>query len=104
MNLLVQPDCSCPGLVETPQAEALNQRGLTRYLRGDLAGALADFGQALRLKPDYPEALNNRGLVHHAQGNRAVALADFERALRIQPSYPEALNNRGSIRQSQGDL
>jgi tetratricopeptide (TPR) repeat protein len=82
----------------------LNNRGLVQHARGNRAAALADFEQALQLRPSYPEALNNRGSIRQGQGNLDEALADFEAALRLEPDYLEALNNRGTARQALGDL
>jgi serine/threonine-protein kinase len=89
---------------DSGSAEAWNNRGATRYVRGDRAGALADFNRALELRPRYAEAANNRGIVRHALGDRAGALADFDLALAIQPRYAEALCNRGGARHAAADL
>ena len=42
-----------------------------RYARGDLDGALADYNQAIRLKPDFATALTNRDLVLKAIADRS---------------------------------
>ena len=36
---------------------------------GDYQGAIADFDQAIKLKPDYVEAYYNRGIVKHDLGD-----------------------------------
>jgi tetratricopeptide (TPR) repeat protein len=104
MNTLLNPGVLCPGVREATPAETHNLRGLARQQQGDLAGARADFEQALRLKPDFPEALNNRGSIRQSQGDLEGALDDFEAALRLNPGYAEARNNRGTARQARGDL
>jgi tetratricopeptide (TPR) repeat protein len=78
-------------------------RGARRHAEGDLAGAMADFEQALAAHSGCAEALNNRGAARYAGGDLAGALADFDRALELNPRYAEALNNRGIVRQARGD-
>jgi tetratricopeptide (TPR) repeat protein len=85
-------------------AEAFNNRGTARRDKGDLNGALADFTEALRLKPDYAEAFNNRGTARRDKGDFDGALADFTEALRLKPDYAEAFNNRGTARRDKGDF
>jgi tetratricopeptide (TPR) repeat protein len=79
-------------------------RGTCRHARGDLGGAIADFGRALEVDPGYPEAWNNRGAARYALGDLAGAVTDLDRALEARPRYAEARNNRGIVRHSLGDL
>jgi tetratricopeptide (TPR) repeat protein len=79
-------------------AKALNERGLSRLLRRDLAGACADFQAALGQRPDYAEALNNRGVVRFQRGDLTGARKDFDAALRARNDYAEAYQNRGALR------
>ena len=41
-------------------AKAYNNRGIIYYTKGDYEQALADYTQAVKLKPDYADALRNR--------------------------------------------
>ena len=41
-------------------------------------GAIADYDEAIRLKPDYAEAYNNRGTEKGALGQRDEAIADYD--------------------------
>jgi tetratricopeptide (TPR) repeat protein len=59
--------------------------------------ALAEFDQAITLKPDYAEAHNNRGIVLANLGRMDEALAAFDRAIAAKPDYAEAYSNRGLI-------
>src|SRR5207247_963881 len=58
-------------------------RGVTRQAQRDLPGALADFDEALRLRPDYAEALDNRAGVYYLLWHHVQAVADYDRALAL---------------------
>jgi tetratricopeptide (TPR) repeat protein len=81
-------------------------RGRQRYAAGDLAGAVADFDQALQADPRCVDAYNNRGAVRHARGDLAAAIADFDAALplTLQPDAATLYHDRGASRLAQGDL
>src|SRR5882724_4269307 len=55
---------------QNPQhlAVAHNNRGLAFRAKGDIARALADYDEAVRLDPDYAGAFNNRGVTLHDKG------------------------------------
>ncbi len=59
---------------------AYNNRGAAYLKQGQLKSALADFEQALRMRPDYPDALFNRGIVRGKMGESELARSDFQRA------------------------
>src|SRR5262245_41610833 len=67
-------------------------RGATRQAEGDLAGAIAEFDQALALDPHCWEASNNRGFLRQLQGDLGGAIGDFDRAIQLNLAYPEAHN------------
>jgi tetratricopeptide (TPR) repeat protein len=50
---------------------------------GDLSAALADYDQAIRLKPELVDAHYNRGLLHEKQNRPLNAIADLERYLTL---------------------
>ena len=78
--------------------------GIAREAQGDLAGALADYDQAIALNPQDATAYNNRGIARADQGDLAGALADYDQAIALNPQDATAYNNRGNARQAQGDL
>jgi tetratricopeptide (TPR) repeat protein len=77
------------------------RRGEERAGRHDFDGAIGDYNQALRLKPDYAEAFNDRGHSYYwtlllperriSPGKRRLHSGD-----RIAVAYPNAFNNRGA--------
>ena len=77
--------------------EYLN-RANEKYKKGDYQEAIADYTQAINLKPNYAEAYNNRGLAKAALEESKGAIADYTEAIRISPDYAEAYNNRGVLK------
>jgi tetratricopeptide (TPR) repeat protein len=100
---------------EAETAEEYCNRGLIRYERGDLEGAIADYSRALELNPNYALAHNSRGLAYWGLGqwqssrgedpteSYRAAIADFTRALELNPNLADAHNNRGLSRIAAGD-
>ena len=80
--------------------DALVNRGIVRNLAGDLAGALADFSEALQVGP---KIRVNRGVTRRQTGDLAGALPTMTSAA-IAPGFLEALVNAGVIRSQMGDL
>ena len=84
-----------------------NNRGLARYrntIWADYDGAIADFSDAIRLKPDYDEAYLNRGAAYAAKNDYAAAIADYTDAIRLNPKLASAYYNRGTARKELGEL
>ena len=67
--------------------------------QGDVQGAIAQFSEAVRLKPDYAKAHNNLGILLYRQGRTREAVAHFAEAARLDPSFTEAWSN---LRAAQG--
>jgi tetratricopeptide (TPR) repeat protein len=65
---------------------------LGRALAGEgrIDEAIAQYSQALRLKPDFPLAHLNLGLALASQGRIDEAIAQYSEALRIKPDFPQA--------------
>jgi tetratricopeptide (TPR) repeat protein len=64
---------------------AHNNLGALLMAQGDLAGAAAEYQEALRLRPDYLRALSNLALVLLQQGDTAGGLARIAELLRLRP-------------------
>src|SRR6266511_3140682 len=74
---------------------------ITHFCRkGTLDRAIADYDQAIRLKPDVALAYFNRGNAHKNAGNKQSAIADFRKSLEL-PTNPndrkEALEKLRSL-------
>ncbi|MFG3442318.1 tetratricopeptide repeat protein [Nonomuraea sp. NPDC047897] len=66
--------------------------------------ALADYGAAIALDPDFPDYYLDRGNLLARLGHQDEALADYESAMRVSPPLPEAHYNRAELRIARGDL
>ena len=76
-------------LEANPKAElAYNGRALAYYYKKDHAKALADFDQAIRLKP-LSMFFYNRGVTRYETGDDKSAIADLTRALQGKPGDPQ---------------
>jgi serine/threonine protein kinase/tetratricopeptide (TPR) repeat protein len=56
--------------------------------------AIADYTEAIRLKPDYAEAYNERGQTYFKLKQFDKAISDYGDAIRIKPDFAEAYSNR----------
>jgi tetratricopeptide (TPR) repeat protein len=83
--------------------QALAQRGEAKRLLSDDKGAVADFDQALRLKPNDTIALNGRGLAYLDDDKPDLALADFNAAIRADPGDSSSFDNRGYFEFTRND-
>src|SRR2546423_2805303 len=87
------------------------KRGLTRFSKGDLDGAIGDYSRAIELDPRHADAHLNRGKARRAKGDLDGAISDYETAIGIDPriahnnrDITQAYSNRGFIRSNQMDL
>ena len=69
-------------------AEAWDKRAATRFLGGDLYGAVADMRQALKLDPRHFSALNTLGFALQREAFDKQALAAFRKSLALYPQQP----------------
>ena len=59
-------------------------------MTGRPADGIAEFSQALKLRPQYAVARFNLGLAKANAGRTAEAIADFAEAVRLDPAYADA--------------
>jgi tetratricopeptide (TPR) repeat protein/transglutaminase-like putative cysteine protease len=71
--------------LDSRDASALANRGISYFWRGHKARARADFNAALRIDPHTWVALNGQGLLALYAGNEAGAIAAFTAAMRVHP-------------------
>ncbi|MDQ7824965.1 MAG: tetratricopeptide repeat protein [Candidatus Eremiobacteraeota bacterium] len=84
-------------------AEFYNQRGITKGKAGDSKGAIKDYTEAIRLKPDFADAYYNRGIDRRVTGDTKGAIEDYTMAIKYNPNYASAYNNRGFAKEKLGD-
>ena len=66
-------------------AEVLHNTGLLLFRRGDLAGAIRNYRDAVAAKPDFAEAILNLGHACEASGLKQEARENWARALELKP-------------------
>jgi len=79
-------------------------RGNAHAFKGDLDHAIADFDQAIALKPDHAEAYHGRGLAYRDKGDLDHAIADCDQAIALKPDFAVAYLSRGLAYGNKGDL
>jgi Flp pilus assembly protein TadD len=80
-----------------------NLGALLQY-RGDLAGAISCYREALRVEPANPSAHNSLGAALLMQNRIGDAIPEFRETLRIDPSYSSARYNLARALAATGDL
>ena len=61
----------------------------------DYQGAIVNYTEAIRLKPDYAKAYFKRGLAETRLERYVIAINDYDTAIRLKPDYTEAYLSRG---------
>jgi tetratricopeptide (TPR) repeat protein len=74
---------------------ALDNLGVSYAKQGKLADAVAQYHQALAIKPGYARAYYNLGTALFEQGDTSGAIAEFGQALTNSPNFAEAHMNLG---------
>ena len=79
------------------------ERGLNALYRGQYAGAVREFGSALKSDPENPRAHYFRGLAYKELRKLPEAATDLGRALELDPSLVGAAYQRALARRELGD-
>lgn len=84
-------------------AEQCFERAFQNVEQGHFDAGIANYDEAIRLKPDYAMAYNNRGIAHSKSGDLRHALLDFTEAIGLEPEFAEFYNHRGLAYHKQQD-
>ncbi|HEX8444311.1 MAG TPA: tetratricopeptide repeat protein [Allosphingosinicella sp.] len=95
-------DPAAPGLAG--RAAAYHADGLLLAWRGDYAGAIKAFDQAIQTAPQLSIAYLNRGLAHRRQGDSGRALADLNRSVRYAPNAARGYHHRSLLLRERGEV
>ncbi|HAI48001.1 MAG TPA: polysaccharide deacetylase, partial [Stenotrophomonas sp.] len=85
------------------RAQQANDRGLQLYREKRYDAAVAQFTEALKLRPDFAQAANNLGFVYYRQQRYAESARWLENTLKIDPSRAVAHLNLGDAYFHAGD-
>jgi len=94
------PTTANPGAED---AAFYHNRGVDWANKGEPDKAIADFDQALRLKPDYASAYTHRGHAWTDKGEVDKAIEDLNRALQLNPDDANGYAFRGLAWSGKGD-
>ena len=100
-NTLVVPAAAPTS--DRQRAQQANDRGLQLYREKRYDEAVAQFTEALKLRPDLALAANNLGFVYYRQQRYAEAARWLENTLKIDPSRAVAYLNLGDAYFHAGD-
>jgi len=81
---------------------SLMARGRTKEGAEVLDAAIAEYREAIRIKPDLAEAHASLGIALQNQGKLAEAIAEFREAIRLKPDLVGAHTNVGNALRKQG--
>lgn len=83
---------------KSKQANVHFHMGNALYEKGMLKEAMAEYKEALSLRPNYPDIHNRLGEVYMARGAHQKAEEEFLASLKINPKYLAALLNLAETR------
>ena len=87
-----------------PSTALYNLRGSAYYDKGEDDIAIADFNDALRMRPPSGIIFHNRGNAWRSKGEYAKAIADYDQSIKLGPPSAFSWQNRGISKRALGDL
>ncbi len=81
---------------------AHNNLGNALDSKGQTGEAIAQYQEAVRLRPGYAKAHNNLGAALDRQGQTDEAIRQYQEAVRLRPGYAKARNNLRAALDRQG--
>jgi Tfp pilus assembly protein PilF len=96
---------ACVAQAQEPvSADEFSQRGISRFEKNDLDGAITDFTKAIELNGHELEfCFYFRGLALYRRGRLDEAIADLNRAITLK-SHPRFYDDRGNLLAQKGDF
>ena len=89
---------------EPVSADEYSQRGIARFQKNDLDGAIADFTKVIEMNgKDQEFCYYFRGMAHYRKGNLNQAVDDLSKAIALKPD-PRFFDDRGNLLAKQGEL
>ena len=103
LNAIKLDDDPTTKLGDPDKVVNLMEEGNTLVQKGDPAGALAKYREALEFADGEgdPDVFFNMGIAHKARGETDRAIAAYEKAIQLAPEYSEAHNNLGNLLKDQ---
>ena len=89
---------------ELTSPDEYSQRGIARFEKNDLDGAIADFTKVIEMNgKDKAFCYYFRGMAHYRKGNSNQAIDDLSNAIAMRTD-PRFLNDRGNLLAKRGEL
>lgn len=78
-----------PEYIQSDLGQIYHNRGVTESNMELNEAAIADFGKAIEIAPDWAQPYYERGRAYKSLKNRAKAIADFEKALSLAGDHAD---------------
>ena len=88
---------------EPGTADAFAGRASGKLTRGDAAGAIADYSEAIKFAPGRADLMTGRATAYTRSGNPDLAAKDIDAALMTTPADHRLLARRARIKLARGD-
>ena len=85
-------------------AVAFTNRGNAHKRKGQWGKAIADYSEAIRLKPGDADFVVSRGNAYYYFGQFDRAIKDYDEAIGLNPDLAEAFSNRANVYRKKGLL